>query len=440
MQSFELCRCACGKTHKPLDLKVFCERGAIERLPEALDLLGIKRPFLLADQNTFSVAGARAVQILQDREISHSLYVFEESPAPDDRAVGTAVMHLDRQCDGIVGIGSGVINDICKVLSVTAGIPMVIVATAPSMDGYASASSSMELHGLKISLPTKFAEVIIGDLDILANSPLKLRLSGLGDMAAKYISICEWQLSHLITGEYYCDRVAATVKRALDACMKNAEGLVRGDAEAMRAVFEGLILVGAEMTYSETTRPASGVEHYISHVWDMRALEFGTPHSTHGLQCATGTVIASAVYDRLKAITPDRDKAIAAFDKFRYEDYKPRLRALLGKAAEAMIKLEDTEKKYDREKFLARLDRILSHWNEILGIIDRELMAHETLLSTLKSIGVATTPRELGIDGDNLGEVFEATRDIRDKYTVSRLVFDLGLNEEIKGFLKNSIF
>jgi glycerol dehydrogenase-like iron-containing ADH family enzyme len=170
----------------------------------------------------------------------------------------------------------------------------------------------------------------------------------------------------------------------------------------------------------------------------MRALEFGTAHSTHGLQCAVGTVISTLIYDKLRQHTPDKKKAIAAFDTFDYETYKTQLRALLGNAAEAMIKLEEKECKYAREHFLVRLDRIVEHWAEILEIIDRELVAHAELCSVLQSIGAATTPRDLGIDSANIGEIFEATRDIRDKYTVSRLVFDLGLTEEVKQLLRET--
>lgn len=438
MKAFDTIQCKCGKTHQKIDLRVFCEKGAIEQLPEALTQLKIKHPFILADKNTMLAAGDRALRILQKASFSYSIYVFDQSPAPDERAVGTACMHLDHKCDGIVGVGSGVINDICKILSKTAKIPMITVATAPSMDGYASASSSMELHGLKVSLPTKFAEIIIGDLDILADSPLDLRLSGLGDMIAKYVSTCEWQLSHLITGEYYCPDIAKAVKDALLDCMNNAQGVAAGDHEAIRAVFEGLILVGAAMAYAETTRPASGVEHYLSHIWDMRALEFGTPHSTHGLQCAVGTVIAALIYDKLRQYTPNKETAIAAFDAFDYETYKIQLRKLLGSAAESMIKLEEKEHKYARAHFLARLDRIAEHWTEILEIIDRELVTHKELCSILQSIGATTTPLELGIDCTNIGEIFDATRDIRDKYTVSRLIFDLGLTEEIKQLLRET--
>ncbi len=94
-------------------------------------------------------------------------------------------MHFDSSCDCIIGVGSGVINDISKLISTVTGRKYIIVATAPSMDGYASVLSSVARDGLKISLPTRCADVIIGDTDILASAPTHMLKAGLGDMLAK---------------------------------------------------------------------------------------------------------------------------------------------------------------------------------------------------------------------------------------------------------------
>lgn len=94
-------------------------------------------------------------------------------------------------------------------------------------------------------------------------------------MLAKYISICEWRLSHEINGEYYCPQVAQLVRNSLQTCVAHADGLAARDPEAVQHVMEGLVLSGLAMGFAGVTRPASGMEHYFSHLWDMRALEFG---------------------------------------------------------------------------------------------------------------------------------------------------------------------
>ncbi len=435
MKPFETITCACGRTHEVSLSTLIVEPGAIAALPRVLSDLGAAKPFLLADTNTFAAAGEPVIAALRKAGIAHAQFIFPTSPTPDEHAVGAAVMHFDRTCDAIVGIGSGVINDIGKILAHTANIPYIIIATAPSMDGYASATSSMELHGLKTSLPSTCPDAIIGDLHVLAAAPLHLRLSGLGDMLAKYVSIAEWRISACINGEYYCPHVAAMIRRSLAACVENAQGLLNGDLNATRAVFEGLVTAGAAMAYAGCSRPASGVEHYISHIYDMRALEFSLPASTHGYQCAVGTLQAAKLYEQLLTLTPNRETALASVAAFDYEAYKPRLRALLGHGADAMIRLETKEGKYRKDAHAARLEIILAKWAEICAIIREEIPPYEALLTLWRSLGAPTTAAELGIPVDDPGAVFEATRDIRDKYVLSRLVFDLGLTESIKALL-----
>lgn len=206
-------------------------------------------------------------------------------------------MHYDTKCDLIIAVGPGVINDIGKFLSKLTKTSHIIVATAPSMDGYASATSSMAMDGLKISLPTKCPDVIIGDTDVLKNAPIRMLQAGIGDMLAKHVSICEWRIAHLLIGEYYCEYVADLVRSALKKCVENAYGVLKRGPEAVKAVFDGLIIGGRAMEYAGISRPASGVEHYISHVWDMRGLEFGTKTDLHGIQCAIVTLVATPIYE-----------------------------------------------------------------------------------------------------------------------------------------------
>lgn len=434
--------CNCGREHKTEISEVISCRGAIEKLPETLTRLGCKRPFVLCDDNTYRAAGERAESILTKANILGTYAFFGKSPAPDEEGVGYAMMQFvnaDRnsKLDSVIAVGSGVIGDICKIVASAAKIPLITVATAPSMDGYASATSSMERNGLKVSINSKCADIIIGDHDILAAAPLEMRLSGLGDMIAKYVSIAEWKLSNVINGEYYCEKIAQMIKSALRDCIDHAEGLVKGDPAAAGAVFDGLVLAGAGMAYAGCSRPASGVEHYFSHIWDMRALEFGTPCSTHGFQCCVGTVLAARVYDMLRDHTPNREKAVAELERFNYETYKEQLQRLVGKGSRQMIMLEEEfEHKYNTEKCISRLDRIINKWDEILNIINSDIPRECEIIALLRRIGAPVTLSEIGIPDDDLCEIFEATRDIRDKYTASRLVFDLGLTEKIKDHLK----
>lgn len=425
-------KCDCGKNHRIKLPKLVIENGAIKKLPSVVKEFGAKKVFVLSDINTFEVAGNTVCKIFEDANIKFVSYVINERALePDEKAVGSAIMHYDVSCDLIVAVGSGVINDIGKILAATSKNPYVIVGTAPSMDGFASATSSMSVDGLKVSLNSKCADVIVGDLQILKNAPLRMLQAGLGDMLAKYVSIAEWRIANIITGEYYCEKIADLIRKALQRCVENAKGLLKREEQAVKAVFEGLVIGGLAMAFAGVSRPASGVEHYFSHVWDMRGLEFNTKVDLHGIQCAIGTNIATKLYEKVLELTPDKQKALTYAKNFSYEKWSKDLKEFLGTGADAMIALEKKEGKYDVEKHEKRLEIIIEKWDKICAVIRSEIPSNAKIVEILCAIGAPQTAEQVGVEGDLL-TAFKATKDIRDKYVLSRLMWDLGVIDQIE--------
>jgi glycerol-1-phosphate dehydrogenase [NAD(P)+] len=205
---------------------------------------------------------------------------------------------------------------------------------------------------------------------------------------------------------------------------------MREDA-AVEAVFEGLVIGGVAMAYAGVSRPASGVEHYFSHVWDMRGLEFGTPVDLHGIQCAMATMKAVQLYEELKTIVPDKETAFASVEAFDYEDWSSQLRKFLGNSGETMIAQEQRERKYDKATHPARFRTIANNWDTILKIIDDELPPADELAKIMDTIGISRDLNAIGVDGECAKLTLRATKDIRDKYVLSRLAWDLGILDEL---------
>lgn len=426
--------CSCGRHHAASVREVVIERGAIAQVPSLVKKHGGSCPFLIADRNTFKAAGETVCSLLKKEKIPFMQYIFEASPEPNELAAGQVVMQYDRRCDFILAVGSGTINDIGKVIAHITGLPYMIVGTAPSMDGYTSSTSSVIQDGIKHSLNTVCPNVIVADLDVMSRAPMRLLWAGLGDMLAKYVSICEWRLSHLITGEYYCEAIAVMVRSALKKCC-SVENLSALQPEAIRPVVEGLILSGMAMDFAGLSRPASGTEHYFSHVWDMRALEFQTPSDLHGIQCGVGVLLCLRLYQYIRGIVPDRQKALSFCQNFHLDTYNKFLCKFLGKSAKGLIEFEKKDKKYDPIRHRDRLEVILSNWDEIVQIISEELPAYEQVEQFMRKHGMPVTPAELGHSDAELRDTFITTKDIRDKYNASRLLWDLGLLDEAGKYL-----
>lgn len=429
--------CECGRHHVCALQYLKIGRGAVESVPEMLAAMGKKRPFVVCDQNTYEVAGRRVCEILDRAGVEHGLYVIPgKRISPAEWEVGSALMHYDPRCDMLLGVGSGVVNDTCKVLAHAIGVPSAIVGTAPSMDGYASNSSSMEVNHVKVSLYNHAPVGILLDSEILAQAPMRMLWAGLGDMVAKYIAVCEWRISHIVTGEFYCESIAQMMRSALKKIVDASDGITKRDPDAIQSIAEGLVVAGMAMAYAEISRPASGLEHYFSHMWEMMALERGVPYDLHGIQVGVGTVLSMKLYRKIRQIQPDRAKAEAHMKAFSRADWEAQVRRIFGKTADEIIAIEDKTHKNDPARHAKRLDNLVNHWDEILKIIDEELPDYDALYQTMAKTGIPMRPSEIDVPMDDVVDAFIGARDIRDKYLSCSFLWDLGLTDEFAEYLR----
>lgn len=429
--------CECGRHHVCALQYLKIGRGAVESVPEMLAAMGKKRPFVVCDQNTYEVAGRRVCEILDRAGVEHGLYVIPgKRISPAEWEVGSALMHYDPRCDMLLGVGSGVVNDTCKVLAHAIGVPSAIVGTAPSMDGYASNSSSMEVNHVKVSLYNHAPVGILLDSEILAQAPMRMLWAGLGDMVAKYIAVCEWRISHIVTGEFYCESIAQMMRSALKKIVDASDGITKRDPDAIQSIAEGLVVAGMAMAYAEISRPASGLEHYFSHMWEMMALERGVPYDLHGIQVGVGTVLSMKLYRKIRQIQPDRAKAEAHMKAFSRADWEAQVRRIFGKTADEIIAIEDKTHKNDPARHAKRLDNLVNHWDEILKIIDEELPDYDALYQAMAKTGMPMRPSEIDVPMDDVVDAFIGARDIRDKYLSCSFLWDLGLTDEFAEYLR----
>lgn len=434
-------KCACGKTHVCALKYLNIGRNIIGEAPKMIAAMGKKKPFVVCDDNTYRVAGRRVDEILTEAGVDHILYVIPNENgariAPAEWEVGSVIMHFDPGCDMFLAVGSGVVNDICKVAAHATGRVCAVVGTAPSMDGYASNSSSMEMNHVKVSLYNHGPEGILLDSEILAQAPMRMLWAGLGDMVAKYVAICEWRISHLVTGEYYCEDVAQLMRSALKKVMDGSDGIARRDPDAIQSIAEGLVIAGIGMAYAEISRPASGLEHYFSHMWEMMALERGVPYDLHGIQVGVGTLLTMKIYRKLLAdgTRPDRARAeahMAAFDEAAWEE---QVKRIFGKTAGQILRIEAQTHKNSPERHAKRLDNIVDHWDEIVAIIREELPDYDYLYDTMAKTGMPLTPADIDIPDEDVVNAFVGARDIRDKYLSCSMLWDMGLTDEYAEFV-----
>ena len=377
----EFKNCPCGIKHELGIKDVRVGSGIVSLTGKILKENGFgKKLLLVADENT--LAAAKGIEeALSGFEITPRIYKnLREATVAEVKKVKAAL----AVADGVISVGTGSLNDICRKAAAEADKPLCIFATAASMDGFASYNAPLTDGNFKITYAAKSPEVIIADTKILAAAPTFLKSAGFGDMVGKYVGLIDWQVSHLLTGEYYCEKVAALTRSATDRIMALAERITDSDEESAAAVFEALLLTGIGMSFTKTSRPASGTEHILSHFWECKKLLDGEISDFHGKKVGVATLYIMEYYDKLYK----RESVSAHSEKPDWDKVEKVYGALYPEVERLNSPEKITDKINPRD--------IEKNWSEIRKII-ASVPDRETIYAAMKKAGCATDNKEIAV-------------------------------------------
>jgi len=418
--------CECGKTHRVQPDEVIYAPDAIERLPDVCRRVGAgRRCAVLMDTRTAAVAGRRAAEALTAagwdvREILVEDPADRRDPVCDD-VTKTALAPQTAGADLIVPVGSGVIGDLGKWLAFEADVPFVTFATAASMNGYASANVAATIDGVKTLLRARPPAAILSSPNVLAEAPYEMTAAGLGDVLAKSVSSADWLLNRHLFGDYYCPRSVSLAARIEPLYLDAPADLLARKPDAIAALFDALLLTGAAMTMAETSAPASGGEHLVSHALDMMSSLDGRPHDLHGRQVGVATILAAELYRRVLAVErPEpRDPPGGIDGPF----WGPLADVVAAKYAEKLPRLREAK------GLLTAGER----WDGLRADLAAVLRPPEQIRDCLAAARAAWGAHRIACDRPRLTAAFAHAHEIRPRFTVLDLAGLLGLMPQAAG-------
>lgn len=405
--------CPCGRDHS-------CDiRHVVIKKNAADDLYALCAQYdhilVAADDNTYAAYGGRVVGALAEKAENVKVFsVKEHILVPNEQAIDALSALVTDKTDLILGVGSGVINDLCKYVSFKHGLRYYIVATAPSMDGYASDGAAMITNDMKTTFPARVPEAIIADTAVIASAPKDMRIAGFGDIMGKYSALSDWRLSALVNGEYFCDFVHDLTYDTMLATRALAKGVVEGSEEAAQTLMEALVTVGIAMAFAGSSRPASGSEHHLSHYFEITGLVKNRPYLPHGTDVFYSTAVTQRLREKLLAL----DGVPDTLYKFDRADWEAHIRESYGKAADGVIALQDKLGSYTRD--LAPVYR--EKWEDIRKIL-ASTPSYDEITALIESTGLGMDEFERFYGKDVIDDAILYAKDLKDRYTVLWVYF-----------------
>ena len=405
--------CTCGMVHTCEIRQVVIAPGALAELP------GLVRDYhhilLAADVNTYGVCGGRVECLLGEKLEGRVIFTSDGFLVPNEQAIAKLEAQLTEKTDLIVGIGSGVIQDLCKYVSFRAGLPYDIVATAPSMDGYASKGAAMIIGNMKVTYTAHVPEVIIGDVDVLKEAPMDMIRSGYGDILGKFSCLNDWKLGRLVNNEYFCQRVYDMTYEMLMKTKDLGPRLQARDPEAVQTLMEALVGIGVAMAYVGNSRPGSGSEHHLSHFFEVTGILNGETYFIHGTDVAYSAVYTQRLREELLQLkTPQRHAAPAR------SHWETRIREIYSGAAQGIIELQDRLGWYQVD----RLPRYTEVWEEICRTL-KEPPSSAEMVAYLESAGFDLEAFENLYGVLKIQDAIWYAKDLKDRYSVLWMYYDL---------------
>ncbi len=399
--------------------------GALNILPQLLQkAFPGRRPWIVADDNTFAVAGEKARQLLHDSGMNpYEPYIFPGTPRlhPDFAHCEMLSRIMPDDCVP-VAVGSGVVNDLVKCAAGLKSLRYCCVPTACSVDGYTASGSALVVNGSKKTVKCPAPAALCADTSILATAPADMFASGYADLLTKIPAGVDWIIADTVGAE---------------AIRQDVWQLIQGDIfnwtsdhTDMLNVFNGLAATGYSMQMYGESRPASGAEHLFSHVWEMEGLTLNGEDVSHGFKVGVG-LLASTLLMEFALKHSAKELRAMAKPPLSTEERTAEIDDLLKLGCYGSEPKNTALKKYTGGSALAaHREKLLAGWDVLQNRIRDRLVPFEEMRRKLHAAKCPVTPREIGLTPEQFRHGIRTAQLIRNRYTILDLLYELGVLDE----------
>ena len=426
-----------------------------------------RKAVVIADNNTWKAAAEKVYGYLKSAGISTEKYIIQENRFHAEwkyvemvdkvlegqldaaRAIETDPHHKESDATKsirpasneyyvAVAVGSGVINDLCKLASFHHGQSYLTVPTAASVDGFSSFGASISYQHAKQTFNYPAPIALLADVDVIAAAPKEMTAAGYADLAAKIPAGAEWMIADLMGTEPIIPIAWHVLQDVLNDQLSNPEGVAAAEPKAIADLFEGLTLSGFAMQAARSSRPASCCDHLFSHILDMTEHTYHGELQSHGFQVAIGTLTMCAVFDeffKYDLSKIDVEACVKAWPTLEQE--QKRALELFKNFPAPKLGYESITQKYtDADSVRKELTLVKENWPEFKKKLQEQVYPFEKMQNMFKKAGAPYDPSMIGVTRAQLRDMFPFVQLMRWRFNL----LDLAKRARIYDQLVASVF
>lgn len=406
------------------DTKLFeMGRGASVKAPAVFkEYFPGRKALILADVHTWPALGEKVYGLFLEAGIPVDRHIImEEEFHAEWKYIELVDGLLDKDPDAVlVSVGSGVINDLCKLSSHHHNQSYLTLPTAASVDGYSSFGASITFEGAKQTFSCPAPVAIVADIDVIAAAPAHMTAAGYADLAAKVPAGAEWMIADFVGKAPLHHDAWHVLQDDLDSFLANPDAVAAGDPDAIADVFEGLTLSGVAMQAARSSRPASCCDHLFSHILDMTEHRYKGKLQSHGFQVAIGTLTMCAVFDELfkqDLSKLDVDACVKAWPTLEQE--QARALELFKDFPAPKLGYDEITKKYDGPDVIReQLTKLKAEWPELKKRLQGQVYSFAKMQDLMRRAGAPADPADIGLSRQQLHEMFAKVQLMRFRFNV----------------------
>lgn len=194
-------------------------------------------------------------------------------------------------------VGGGRTIDVARFLAKELGLEIICIPTIISSDAFLVDCTGLRENGCVTYVPSKRADRILLDWELLKKVPLKYHLSGCGDVLSIYTGIYDWEYANkqrvARQDELFSSSVSTMAKGILNSLLLEAKEIKDGTRKGIETIVTCLGMEVALCHFYGNSRPEEGGEHFFAY-----CIENKTSHFLHGEIVGLGILITSFLQER----------------------------------------------------------------------------------------------------------------------------------------------